>query len=211
EQEQEQEQQGGGEWLLLNIIEGANVFDLLLIEGLEELLVMDEVETGKYTQIRMTVDKVEVSIGNGGLKEATLPSGELKFVRPFDVVAGETTILLLDFDADKSVVVTGGGKVIVRPVVKLSIHQQGKPHQLTSVEGTISAVDTEAATVSIIPAGESEAIVLDVLPQTEITLDGDEANLDDLVELEEGNSVTADYYLDNLKAVQIAVQSPPES
>ena len=55
------------------------------------------------------------------------------------------------------------------------------------------------------------AIVLKVTDETEITLDGDEASLNDLVELEEGNSVTASYYLDNLKAVQIAVQSPPES
>jgi len=121
EQEQEQQEQGGGgEWLPLDIV-GDNPFDLLKIKGLDEVLATDEVEAGKYTQIRMTIEKVEVALGEGESQEATLPSGELKFVRPFDVVEGNTTVLLLDFDADKSVTPTGAGKVIVRPVVTLDI------------------------------------------------------------------------------------------
>jgi hypothetical protein len=50
-----------------------------------------------------------------------LPSGKLKFVRPFSIVEGQTTALLFDFDAEKSVNVTGSGKIIVKPVVKLSM------------------------------------------------------------------------------------------
>ncbi len=65
--------------------------------------------------------------------------------------------------------------------------------------------------ISIIPTGETEAIVLNVNPQTEITLDGDPATLSDLDGLGEGNSVTAYYYLDNLKATQIDAQPPPQS
>ncbi len=122
-QVQQQAQQDEGEWLNISIIEGANPFDLLRIEGIEELLATSEVEAGKYTQIRLTIDKVEVALGGGAPQEATVPSGTLKFVRPFDVVAGETTIILLDFDADKSVTVTGAGKTIVNPVVKLNVQQ----------------------------------------------------------------------------------------
>ncbi|MDP2931362.1 MAG: DUF4382 domain-containing protein, partial [Chloroflexota bacterium] len=73
------------------------------------------------TQIRMVIDKVQVALGGNAPQDATVPSGALKFVRPFDVVAGQTVTLLLDFDADKSVNVTGGGKVMVKPVVKLSV------------------------------------------------------------------------------------------
>ncbi len=218
---QNQVQQGEGEWITIPII-GTNPFDLILLqkEGLEELLATEEVTLGKYTQIRMSIEMVEVTytyLEDGETKEttveATLPSGKLKFVRPFEVVEDGTTILLLDFDADKSVTVTGQGKVIVKPVVKLTIQQGGKPHQLASVEGTISAVDTEVSTVSIIPNGETEAIVLDVNPQTEITLDGEEVSLSELADLVDGaeeNSVTAtaSYYLDNLKATQIDAQSP---
>ena len=127
-QEQEQEQQEQGEWLPLSIIEGAGSFDLLVIKGLEEVLAVEEIEAGKYTQIRVMVEKVEVTLGAGEPVEAKVPSGELKFVRPFDVVEGETTVLLLDFDAEKSVTVTGKGNITVKPVVKLTV-KQGEAQQ----------------------------------------------------------------------------------
>jgi hypothetical protein len=127
-QEQEQEQQEQGEWLPLSIIEGAGSFDLLEIKGLEEVLAVEELEAGKYTQIRVTVERVEVTLGGGEPVEAKVPSGELKFVRPFDVVEGETTVLLLDFDAEKSVTVTGTGNITVKPVVKLTV-KQGEAQQ----------------------------------------------------------------------------------
>ena len=212
---------GEGDWITIGILEGANPFNLLELAGLEEVLAVGEVDAGKYTQIRMNIASVVVTYLAEGSEtpvtvEATIPSGELKFVRPFDVVAEETTTLLLDFIADKSVVVTGAtqsdaAKVIFKPVVKLSIEQGGKPHQLASVEGTISAVDTEASTISIIPDGgtEDDTIVLNVNSQTEITLDGEPATLEDLDGLGEGNSVTASYYLSNLKATEIIALSPP--
>jgi hypothetical protein len=208
EQEQEQEQNGEGVWLPLNMLEGAEQFDLLEIKGLEEVLAVGDLEPGKYTQLRISVESVEVTFGdNEEYQEAEVTGGELKFVRPFDVVEDETTILLLDFDAEKSVNTTGQGEINVKPVVKLTI-QQGKPHDLASVEGTISKVDAESGTVSIIPDGESEAVVLDVIPQTEITLNDTEATLSDLDGLGEGNSVSAYYYLDSFKVISIDVYSP---
>ncbi len=98
-------------------------FDLIELkeEGLEEILASGNVTAGNYTQIRMTIEKVEVKLGEAEPEEATLPSSELKFVRPFEVVEGQTTILTLDCDADKSVTVTGDTKVIVRPAVTLNV------------------------------------------------------------------------------------------
>jgi hypothetical protein len=55
--------------------------------------------------------------------EVILPSGELKLVRPFTIETGVTTTLLLDFIAAESIVVTGAGKIIFKPVVHLSIQQ----------------------------------------------------------------------------------------
>jgi len=138
-QEQQQVQEDGGEWLSIDIIETARSFDLLKLVGIEELLATSNVEAGKYTQIRLNVEKVEVALGDGGLEPATLPSGELKFVRPFDVVAGETTIVIIDFDAEKSVTVTGAGKVLVRPVVKLIVEHEGS----VSEDGGVRVVSQE--------------------------------------------------------------------
>jgi len=212
EGDQNQVQQGEGEWITIPITGDNNPFELLSLqkEGLDALLGEADVPDGKYTQIRMTIEKVEIYFeGETEPVEAKLPSGKLKFVRPFNVVDGETTIILLDFIADKSVTITGKGDVIFKPVIKLSIQQGDKPHQLTEVEGTISAVDTDESTVSIIPEDgtEEDTIVLSVNSQTEITLGGEEATLDDLDGLGEENSVTASYYLNNLKATQIDVES----
>lgn len=111
-----------GSWISLNITKPT--FDLIELreKGLEEILASGNVTAGNYTQIRMSIEKVEVTfLGEDEPQEATLPSNELKFVRPFDVVEGQTTILILDFDATKSVTVTGAGKVIVSPVVTLNV------------------------------------------------------------------------------------------
>jgi len=126
EREQQQERQGEGAWLSLNGDE-AKSFDLIEIKGLEEILTVGKVAVGRYTQIRMTIETVEVTIGDGEPREATVPSGELRFTRPFDVMEDDTTVLLFDFDADRMVTVSGSGKVTVKPVVTLAI-RQGKSH-----------------------------------------------------------------------------------
>ncbi len=125
--EQEQEQEGEqGEWITIDLSDNMTTFDLLEVEGVEEFFGAAEVEAGKYTQLRLIVDKAEVALGENEPQEATVPSKEVKIVRPFDVEPGETTTILLDFDAEHSVNITGAGKIQVKPVVKLSITQKGQ-------------------------------------------------------------------------------------
>ena len=123
----------GAGWLPLGILAGNETFDLLQIQGIEEVLAVTELEPGKYTQIRMTIGNVQVKLGDGDLQDVILPSGKLKFIRNFNIVGGQTTALLFDFDAEKSVNVTGSGQIIVKPVVKLSMTtpqtiEPGKKH-----------------------------------------------------------------------------------
>ncbi|MFC1954400.1 DUF4382 domain-containing protein [Chloroflexota bacterium] len=125
EQEQEQTQQDGGEWISIAISDDANTFDLLEIRGIEQYLGASEIEAAKYTQVRLVVETVQVEFDdNGNFKDARIPSKELKIVHPFNIIDGETTALVLDFDADKMVTVTGSGDIIVKPVVKLTVKQE---------------------------------------------------------------------------------------
>jgi hypothetical protein len=133
-QTQEQPDSDNAGWIPLDITAPAT-FDLLKIKGLDELFAASQVEAGKYTQIRLTIDNVQVALGDKQAEEVKLPSGELKLVKSFNVVEGGTTEILIDFDAEKSVTVTGEGKVIVKPVVKLNV-KQGSPEQPLSTEGT---------------------------------------------------------------------------
>ena len=152
-QVQNQVQQGEGEWINIPIT-GENPFDLLELKekGVDLLLGWAEVPAGKYTQIRMTIEQVEIIFegateaeGDDETKIAKLPSGNLKFVRPFNVVDGETTIILLDFIADKSVTITGQGNVIFKPVIKLEVSGKGKPVELESSLETTGDATAESS------------------------------------------------------------------
>ena len=124
EQEQQQTQLGEGEWISISLSDNATTFDLLEIKGIEQYLGASEIAAGKYTQVRLVIDNIQVRLGEGELQDATLPSGELKIVRPFDIIAGEATAMVLDFDADKMVTVTGADKIMVKPVIKLTVRQE---------------------------------------------------------------------------------------
>jgi heat shock protein HslJ len=165
----EQEQQGEGGWITINISQDAAEFDLLDIEGIEQFLGSSEIGAGKYTQVRLVVDTIKVAFkdasGNEGeLEEAEVPSKELKLVHPFDIVEGETTALVIDFDADRMVTVTGAGKIIVKPVVKLTVKQDKSSGQNGEKEDAILE-DTDWVLQSYGELGNLK----DVLTDTEIT------------------------------------------
>lgn len=147
EQEQQQTQLGEGEWLTIKLSDNTITFDLLEIKGVERFVGTSEVEEGKYTQVRLVIDKVQVKLGSGDLQDATLPSNELKIVHPFDIVGGETTALVLDFEADKMVTVTGANKIIVKPVIKLTVRQEESGGQKDGEESEEEA--TEPASIEV--------------------------------------------------------------
>ena len=149
------------EWI--QVIGAPPSFDLMdVLNGVEEILGSAIVGAGKYTQIRMYVEKVEVEIAIDDTTvkiTAEVPGEKLKIVRPFTVEAGVTTILTLDFDGEKSLVLPGkdiaSGKerAIFKPVVKLLIEkekgeteqeqeqEQEQEAEGLEFEGTIEAID----------------------------------------------------------------------
>ncbi|MFC1904383.1 DUF4382 domain-containing protein [Chloroflexota bacterium] len=135
------EEDSGGKWITIALDEAASTFDLLKIKGVEQFLGSNGVPAGKYTQVRLVVDTVQVALNDGELQDASVPSNELKIVRPFDVIEGETTVLVLDFIADRMVTVTGSGKINVKPVIKLSVRQGNEKPQTTEPNGSVKLED----------------------------------------------------------------------
>jgi len=84
----------------------SQTFDLIAIQNVEEILGQKALEPGKYTQIRLLVTSAIATI-NGTEYNVTVPSGKIKLIHPFDIIANQTTTLLLDFDAEKSLVERG--------------------------------------------------------------------------------------------------------
>lgn len=149
---------GNGEWITVPI-SGDNPFELLELgrDKIHSLLGSVMTEPGMYTQIRMTVEEVTVEFegpsedpGDDIVRTAKLPSGKLKFIRPFEVIAGETTTILFDFLADPSVHVTGSGKedmeVIFKPVIKLTVSGKGKAEELDATLDSDTEAEAELST-----------------------------------------------------------------
>jgi len=148
-------QGGAGGWIPLEIIDDTDVtfdtdrmIDLAELDGADDAVLLAETQIeegmeGWYNQILVImnedlgvkVDYTDPDENTHTDVAAKLPSGNLRFVRPFEVVADGDTEILLDFDLEKSVVFTGvtvdnednenteltDVKVIVKPVVKLQI------------------------------------------------------------------------------------------
>lgn len=95
-------------------------YDLLALKasGATSLLAQTNVAAGTYDQTRLMVSKVLVT-QNSVAEEAKLPSGELKIVGTMVVNANQTSTAVFDFITDKSLHVTGNGKFIFTPVIKL--------------------------------------------------------------------------------------------
>lgn len=98
--------EGDSGWMVIS--EPNETYNLLeLINGEFEVLANAELETGTYQQIRLIVDDSMNSIViDGNSFPLTVPSGAqtgLKLNINAEIEAGITYVLLLDFDADRSV------------------------------------------------------------------------------------------------------------
>ncbi len=95
-------------------------YNLLALKANNEnsFLASISVPAGTYNQVRLMVSSVMIKMKNGTVKEAKLPSGELKINTNLVVNGGETSSINFDFMASKSLHMTGNGGYIFAPVVK---------------------------------------------------------------------------------------------
>ena len=105
-----------GEWI--PVVNDSQTFDLILLQDVKELFGTVELNAGWYTQIRLQVDSALVTI-DGIQYDLKIPSKSVKLIKPFRILDGQTTILTLDFDVQKSVHRTGSDKYIFNPTIKV--------------------------------------------------------------------------------------------
>jgi hypothetical protein len=72
----------------------------------------------------------------------------------------------------------------------------------------VSAVSVASNTISVLPSGATQPVVLFVNPQTVIILNEVQASLSDLAALPAGSTATVSYDVSSLKAVRIEVVTP---
>ena len=82
------------------------------------LIAEDNVTAGEYEFIRVELDQSRSNvIVSGEALPLKIPSEEIKVLGGFVVPTGGFTNILLDFDADKSLVKLGNGNWLLKPVI----------------------------------------------------------------------------------------------
>lgn len=111
----------------LTIWIGTHTYDLLKLRSREEKIVDVTLEEGTYTQIRLVVTEGQIIVA-GESHKMTVPSSEVKIPVIFNVMDGDNTEIVLDFEAEHSIHVVYAGQIeeyILRPVIRIkSINYQ---------------------------------------------------------------------------------------
>ena len=110
------------EWITLDQI-NPGVYNLLdFANGKDTLLASSTLPAGRISQLRLILgDNNTLKLKNGEVKPLKTPSGQTSGVKlqiNADLESDVTYVLLLDFDAAKSIVPRGNGQYNLKPVVR---------------------------------------------------------------------------------------------
>jgi hypothetical protein len=112
----------GSGWVQVNTIQG--VYDLLTLQNGVSIVIVDDndVPAGEITQIRLILGTQNTIKVLGNTYPLTVPSGYqtgIKINAKRKFTPGGLTNILIDFDAELSVVHTEGNGYILKPVIKI--------------------------------------------------------------------------------------------
>lgn len=198
-----------GGWTDITLSPARKINLLNLTNGVLESLGQTTLAAGHYSQLRLVLDAntgtglANSVIASGSTTETTLvtPSATqsgIKLVNEFDVVAGQKVDLVLDFNACKSVVTTGSGKYMLKPVIKViptavnGISGFVNPALLAS-HVMVSAQQNGVIVSSTVPTSTGEFSLARLVPgnyDVVITADGNAASVIGTVPVATTSSIT---------------------
>ena len=138
----------------VTIYEGSKTFNLLdLADKAELFAIRDGVPAGRYSKIRLTLTEIELvkKDADGNVIESEYPklpgNGKLD-LNPrgdFTVYSGQTLVVQIDMDANKSIHIhgTGSGKYQFRPVVFVDVITEAPFGKLVRLHGVIDDIDRD--------------------------------------------------------------------
>lgn len=143
---------GDGKSVLLNTTAG--IYNLLdFTNGVNVLLATSVLRDAKVSQIRLILGSNNTIVQNGVTYPLSTPSAEqsgLKLKVDQVLVADIDNNILIDFDANTSIVETGNGTFKLKPVLRTVV---------TAVSGNISGSVTPVGTLSVVSAISTSNLV----------------------------------------------------
>ena len=128
-------------WVTINAT--PYTYDLLtLTNGQTAILGNATLAAGTYTQIRLIIDTGSNVVVAGVPFTLQIPSGMqtgLKLVHQFTIESNATTELTFDFDAARSIILTGNGQYMLKPVIRVQANDVSG-----SMSGTVFQPDARA-------------------------------------------------------------------
>ena len=125
----------------------AGVYNLLdFVNGKDTMIVDQDVPAGQLSQIRLILgdnNSVEIGEDSFNMKTPSAQQSGLKLNVHAEFIQGVAYEYLIDFDASRSIVQTGNGKFILKPVIKVFTN---------SVSGALQGVVSPAKAKPIIYA-----------------------------------------------------------
>jgi hypothetical protein len=110
-----------GGWMIVNPV--PHTYDLLqLTNGASVVLGDTFLTAGHYTQIRLVLGDGCNVVTNGDTIPLVIPSGMqtgIKLNHEFDLLPGNLYELMLDFNAEQSIHITGNGEYMMNPVIRV--------------------------------------------------------------------------------------------
>ena len=131
----------GGEWITVS--DDTFTVDLLTLSNGQSIILTDTLlAAGKYTQVRLLLDDGCTVVVAGEPHDLEVPSGEqsgLKLNHPFTLSPDFTYGATLDFDACRSVHLTGNDQYKMKPVIRIVVDAISG-----GLRGTVLPVDARA-------------------------------------------------------------------
>jgi len=126
----------------------AGIYNLLnLVNDKDTLLVNADIPSGKLHQIRLVLGTNNSIVANGVTIPLETPSAQqsgLKLNVQQNVNGGILYTMVLDFDAGRSIVTTGNGKFILKPVIRTVLNAVGG-----SIKGAVTPKSVLTAVYAI--------------------------------------------------------------
>jgi len=100
------------------VVNDSKTFDLITLIGVKEFFGRTNLSAGMYTQIRLVVESCVITV-NGTEYNCKVPSGKIKLIKPFVLMANQTITLTMDFDLQESITEKGNHQYTFQPVIKV--------------------------------------------------------------------------------------------
>ncbi len=140
----------------VTVFQGAEVVDLVQLEGVNRLISLDDVPAGTYTKIRISFEDPVLVLASDPNTEISGDSikltanGRLFISQMFVLPEGQESVLLIDFGG-LHLVMNGNGDFVLTP--QLAVALSVGIVEDTSVTGMITAIDTEQDVFTLLIEG----------------------------------------------------------